>query len=235
MQMAPEQILAAATGSDGGLGKIGTIPNNGVIYVRAKAGARTRRVDWVLQIDKTHDYQLYRSREIAQTVTLTLDSIADGETLTINGLTFTAEDTEEDAVASSRKFWTGDTGDAEDAAALAALINNATYGVPGVTATSALGVVTVVPDEDSGAPVIQAATGTAGAHCAVADNTLANLEVDGSAVTSAAANNTTAGKIIAQAVNYYEYAYIGVTNKSGAAAATAVVKAACSGDYGVAA
>ena len=233
MIMAPEQILAAATGSDGGLGLIGTIPNNGILYVRCQAGARTRRVDWALQINQTHDYQLYRSREIAQTVTLTLSSLADGETLVINGLTYTAKDA--GSTPASRYFNTGGADDAADAAALAAVINNAASGTLGITATSALGVVTLVPSSAAGAPVIQAVTGTAAGHCVVADNTLANLITDGSAVTTAAANNTTAGKVIAQSVNYWDYAYLGVTNKSGSAAATAVVKAACSGDYGVAA
>lgn len=62
--------------------------------------------------------------------TLTLSSAANGETVTINGLVFTAHTNT--TTASKREFKIDGT-DAQDATALAGLINNATYGVPGVT------------------------------------------------------------------------------------------------------
>lgn len=64
--------------------------------------------------------------------TITLASVVNGDTVIINGLTFTAHT--DTTTASSREFSIAGT-DGADAAALAALINNATYGVPGVSAT----------------------------------------------------------------------------------------------------
>lgn len=65
--------------------------------------------------------------------TLTLLNVANGDAVTINGLTFTAHT--DTTTASSRQFKI-DGNDAADATALAGLINNATYGVPGVIAST---------------------------------------------------------------------------------------------------
>ena len=88
------------------------------------------------------------------TATLTLATVLVGHKVTINGLTFTAA-----AVADlpNRVFdQSGD--DTADAASLVLAINHATAGVPGVYATSALGVVTLVAEEV--ALIIIGASGT---------------------------------------------------------------------------
>lgn len=72
--------------------------------------------------------------------TVTLSSAANGETLTINGIVFTAHT--DTTTAAERKFKVDGT-DAQDAAALVTLINHATYGVPGVTAEASNAVVTL--------------------------------------------------------------------------------------------
>jgi hypothetical protein len=119
--------LAAATGSDGGLGKIGTVPQtSGVLCVRLNAGPEIEKVEWLLKVDRNCTLQCYRSLTIADVVTLTLADLADTETLIVNGLTFTGESTEGDALASARKFHVGGD-DTADAVALAALITNASY------------------------------------------------------------------------------------------------------------
>lgn len=75
--------------------------------------------------------------------TLTLVNVAVGNQVTINGRTFTAAAA---ADLPNRVFsQAGD--DTADAASLVLAINHATAGVPGVTATSALGVVTLVATE----------------------------------------------------------------------------------------
>lgn len=72
--------------------------------------------------------------------TLTLASVANGDAITINGVTFTAHT--DTTTASKREYSIAGT-DTQDAAALAGLINDATYGVPGVTATPANAVITL--------------------------------------------------------------------------------------------
>jgi hypothetical protein len=222
--MTDNLILAAASGSDGGLGKIGTIPQTtGVLYVRCPLTSNIEKLEWLLKIDRNCTYQLYRAHSIVQAQTLTLSGLLDGENLVINGLTFIAEDTAEDAVASARKFYTGGADATADATALVALINDATYGVPGVVATNALGVVTIRPKASDGAYALQAVTGTAAGHCAVADTTLASLIRDGASVSHTAVT-TDAGVLISQTVNGWEQAYIGISAPA-AGAATAVVAA----------
>lgn len=71
--------------------------------------------------------------------TITVDTVEATNKVTINGLTFEAA---EAADLPNRVFAVGDN-DNECAASLAAAINHATAGVPGVTASSALGVVTL--------------------------------------------------------------------------------------------
>ncbi len=101
---------------------------------------------------------------------------------------------------------------------------------PGILATVEDAVITLTPGTPGGttemAPVIQFGQGTSDAdEIAFVDTTLASLAADGDVVTDAAANNTTAGKIYSQTMNGWEYGYIGITNKSGGAAATFVVGA----------
>jgi hypothetical protein len=86
-------------------------------------------------------------------------------------------------------------------------------------------VVTLVPKATDGASVIYSVTGTAAAHWAVANGTLANLSQDAAVVADAAASSSTAGTIYSQNVHGYEYCYLGYKNDSGGDAATAVVGA----------
>lgn len=72
---------------------------------------------------------------------LTLATVLAGETVTINGLTFTAH--ADTTTPADREFDISGT-DTQDAAELVTCINDPTYGVPGVVASSALGVITLV-------------------------------------------------------------------------------------------
>jgi hypothetical protein len=73
--------------------------------------------------------------------TITASSIGAGETITINGVTFTAHATA--TTAANREFKIDGT-DAQDATALYGLLINATYGVPGLTfVDSTSGAITV--------------------------------------------------------------------------------------------
>jgi len=76
--------------------------------------------------------------------TVTLATFLEAGTITINGLTFTAH---ADTTTVADREFAIDGNDTADAAALVTCINDATYGVPGVTATSALGVVTLTADD----------------------------------------------------------------------------------------
>lgn len=214
-------ILAAAASSDGGLGLIGTVPIAGVLYVRCPVSDKTGRVKWRVLADKSHTVQLYLADTIVQSQTLTLASMADGETLIINGLTHTGKDA--GTTIASRFFNTGGADATADAAALALVINAAASGTLGITATSALGVVTIIPSAIGGAYVIQAVTGTAAGHCTVASTTLAGLESDGAPI-SGAANTTTKGYTIDQ-YNDGRIPYLGITNADGGAVMTPIVSA----------
>lgn len=101
--------------------------------------------------------------------------------------------------------------------------------VPGILATVAENVITLTcttPGGGEEASVIQFGQGSSAAdEIAFADTTLASLVLDGDVVTDAVANATSAGKIYSQTMNGWEYGYLGLTNKSGSGAMTAVVGA----------
>ena len=121
-----ELVLAAASGSSGGLGLIGTLLAADIMYVRCPndSWGRTDKIDWRVQCNKAHAVQLYRARSVVDSVTVTLASMADTETgPLLNGLTYTAEDTAADAAWASRKYYTGGADNTADAVQLAALIN----------------------------------------------------------------------------------------------------------------
>ena len=75
--------------------------------------------------------------------TITLASAVAGDSVSVNGIVYTGKAST--AVKPTRQF-SIDTNDTAAAVSIAALINDAIYGVPGVTATSAVGVVTLMPD-----------------------------------------------------------------------------------------
>lgn len=72
--------------------------------------------------------------------TITLATVLNTESIVINGLTFTAHT--DTTTLASRQFAIDGT-DTADAAALVTCINDPTYGVPGITASSSSGVVTL--------------------------------------------------------------------------------------------
>jgi len=74
-------------------------------------------------------------------LTIALDTVLNGETIDINGLTFTGH-TDTTTVA-SREFSISGT-NAQDADELCTCINDPTYGVPGVTASNNAGTITLV-------------------------------------------------------------------------------------------
>jgi len=132
--------------------------------------------------------------------TLTLATVLAGEAVTINGLTFTAH--ANTTTKASRQFKI-DGDDTADAVALVGCINDATYGVPGITATSALGVVTLkstVPGEtlititDPAANTITAATLQAQAYVEV---DVGSLDLANGFEYIAAKVTTTANSVVA--------------------------------------
>lgn len=150
-----ELVLAAASGSTGGFGKIGNLAaTTGVMYPCIDASDKEyTKVDWRVKGAAAHNVQLYRTRTRVDSVTLTCGSLADTETLVVNGLTYTAEATANTATYDAFEFSVaGD--DTADAAALAALIN-ADYSV--VTAgTSVAGTDKLIITTDEGAHTIVA-------------------------------------------------------------------------------
>lgn len=128
-----EKTLVGATGSANGLGVITTVPAAATIYVRCDTDRDVSKVDWQVKCDKASAVQLYRARTNVTGGTLTLTdatAVDDADNFVFNGLTFAAETTESDAVASARKWY--HASQAAGAAALAALLADATYGVPGI-------------------------------------------------------------------------------------------------------
>lgn len=97
---------------------------------------------------------LITANTLVTELTITLATVLADETITINGLIFTAHATV--TTVASREFSISGN-DTADATELCTCINDPTYGVPGVTATSALGVVTLVSTVP-GATLITAAT-----------------------------------------------------------------------------
>ena len=93
--------------------------------------------------------------------TITTASAIAGDSVTINGLTF--EGKASTAVYPQRKF-SIDTGDPETGTSLAAAINDAVWGVPGVTATATATGVTLAPDTPGQTITMVAGTGGTNTH-----------------------------------------------------------------------
>ncbi len=228
MQRPVRQVLAAASGSDGGLGKIGTIPASGVMYVRCDVAPGTNLLKWIVEGNKAHAVQTYLAFEKADAYTITLadaTAVDDGDTFELNGETYTAEATEGDAAAASRKFWIGEN-NAAAAVNLAALLADDTYGVPGLGGATAAAVdaTDVITIDIGDAPVLLFNQGTSATNeIAFATTTLAGLIKDGAATTGVADNSATAGAVYEQWVDGVPYAYIGLTNSDAGSAMTAAV------------
>lgn len=130
--------------------------------------------------------------------TLTLATVLATHAVTINGVTFTGH--ADTTTAATREFAiNGD--DTADAAALAGLINDATYGVTGVTATAALGVITLTatdPGETAITIANAAATITAATTQAIAyvELDVAQLDVDAGFDYVAVKVTTTANTVV---------------------------------------
>lgn len=142
-------VLAAPTGSTGGLGKLAaTLAENQWIYVRFDASTRPYQyVDWVALHGQQADMVFYKSQTIQDEVTLTLSNLLDTNTVIINGITYMAESTANTANWAGFKFSTaGD--DTADALALANLINT-DYVIATDGSVTAGHTITVVTDEDT--------------------------------------------------------------------------------------
>ncbi len=218
-----ELILADATASTGGLGKITTVAAAATVYVRCPndSWGRTDQVTWRVKCNKAHTVTLYRASAIVNAPTITLASLQDGDAVYVNGLLFTGETTPGDVSASARKFLIGGVSDTADAAALVVLLNHATYGVPGITATSSLGVVTITAVT---ATTTQCVTQTGGARLVCAQTLPASLAKD-TAYSGVADNSTTAGTLYDHWVDGWAEAYCAVTNNDSSNAATITVGA----------
>ena len=129
-----------------------------------------------LAASKTATLQLYQATDVAGTgakvitagvavatanslatkATAALSTVLAADTITINGITFTAHTNT--TTLASRQFAI-DGSDTADGDELASCINDATYGVPGVTATNSSGTLTLVSaDGTAGITLSQSST-----------------------------------------------------------------------------
>ena len=219
--VAAETVVAGAASV---LGKIGTVAAAAIVYVRVPCALTvpaTLKAAIRIQCDKAWAATFYKSRTVANAPTITLASPQADDTVIINGLTFTGKTAQ---TLATRQF-KQDVGDGDEAAvSLAACINDATYGVPGVTAVAALHVVTLTATT---ATTTQCVTGVGGARITCAQAILTSLTKINNAphVVGGAANNTTAGTEYEVYADGHPHLYVGLTNNDGAAAATFVVGA----------
>lgn len=224
-----EKILAGATSV---LGKIGTVPASGTLYVRcplpAGPGPATKAVDWRIKCNTIHTITFYKARTnvLSGTITLTdATAVDDGDAFELNGLTFTAESTESDALASGRKFYM--PSQVLAATNLSALLTNATYGVPGIgtitqTAPTTTDVLTLTSDTNTALHFNQGSS--AANEIAWADTTLASLIKDSNtaAASNVADNSTTAGTLYRQDADGWPEVYVGILNTAVGAATMTV-------------
>lgn len=137
-------------------GVLASIPASGVCYVVCKAGPAIEKIDWVLQANRNHSYQLFRMLAIPSSLaSVVIGSLANTETILIQGNTYTG--------ATSTTTWsTGGISvagtDAADATLLQKAINGGT-------------VVTLASVEAGDTVVVTDATGTTHTLTAHADTT----------------------------------------------------------------
>ena len=120
-----------------------TVIFNGITYTAATSTTTWSTRTTSIAGDNTAD-ALLLCKAINGGQILTLSGVTAGQTVTINGLTFTAHGTT--TTAANREFSIAGT-DTQDAGELVTCLNDATYGVPGVTSTlgAATGEVLVQP------------------------------------------------------------------------------------------
>lgn len=223
-------VIKAGAGSTYGLLSTGGVVNAAKIYVVCDCSSvPVSAVDWVISSGQQFTYQFFRAASNPLTATITLTdatAVDDGDTFILNGLTFTAEATEGDALAAERKFWTG-ASNAAAAVNLAALLLDGTYGVPGlsaaaITSPTTTDVLTLACDDAS---TLHFAQGTSDANeIAWADTTLTNLYTQAAVSSNVAATTGTSGTTYKQTVDGWPYAVLCYTNTSGSAAATPVIR-----------
>lgn len=137
---------------------------------------------------------------LVKTATVTLATFTATNVIVINGLTFTAHAST--TTVANREFSIAGT-DTQDAAELVTCINDATYGVPGVTATSALGVVTLALTQPDVGSITVVGVATIGVAATVQADAYLEIEADqldtNNDFTHAAIKLTTDDTIVCQA------------------------------------
>lgn len=112
---------------------------------------------------------------LVKKATVTLATFTATNVIVINGLTFTAHAST--TTVANREFSIAGT-DTQDAAELVTCINDATYGVPGVTATSALGVVTLSLTEPGVGSITVVGVASIGVAATVYADSYVEIETD---------------------------------------------------------
>lgn len=211
-------------------GRIGTVAAGATIIVAMSCDDfPVTKVDWAIDCDKSWSYQLGRANNNPLTATITLTdatAVDDGDTFVLNGLTFTAESTEGDALAANRKYYI--PSQALAAANLAALLLDETYGVPGlataaVTAPGSTDVITLACDD---ATVLQFGQGTSAANeIAWAETSKLNIDMQSALITGKTTTAAWAAEVIPDHyIDGWGWACILLTNNDGANAATFEVR-----------
>ncbi len=144
--LSTESVLAAATGSAGGLGKLAVMAENEVVYVRCKTDP-ARDLEWRVKADKLHALQMYKARTVVDSVDIALDAIADTNVVVINGVTLTGKPNAAAAHAHDGYFRVDASGDDADAVVLAALINADYAVVTAGTSVAAVDKLLITTDE----------------------------------------------------------------------------------------
>jgi hypothetical protein len=148
-------VLGKATGSDGGLGKIAALAASEWLYFREDLSDQAYSyVDWLVQTSAKTDVAFFVATSMVDSVDITLDAIADTNTIVINGLTYTGKANAAAAVAASRYFRVDASGNDADAVVIAARIN-CDYAVT-TAGTSVAGTDKLVITVDDGAYTVVA-------------------------------------------------------------------------------
>jgi hypothetical protein len=123
---------------------------------------------------------VYASSNLTEaTITPSISAGETNATITINGLTFTAQTAGVTSTASSRQF-TGLTANVSSTITnLAAIVNDETYGVPGVRASAGSATLTLYWDEDPSVQVPSGYEGLALTSSNTTDMTIAAVHMQG--------------------------------------------------------